>query len=97
MMLHSPVISSFQAVSAGQHSPYAQRLDFILSLEVRDFMMLQLLRLFNGMILQIEISFVVLHCVPVASCMETLININLNVGQIEVKERWSVLCFRLLD
>jgi hypothetical protein len=50
--------------------------------------MLQLLRLFIGMILQVTISFVVLHCMPVAWRIETLININinLNVGRNEVKE-----------
>jgi hypothetical protein len=50
--------------------------------------MLQLLKLFTGMILQVTISFVVLHCTPVAWRIETLININinLNMGRTEVKE-----------
>ena len=51
-------------------------------------MMLQLLRLFISMILQVTISFVVVRCVPVAWRKETLINvnINLNVGLTELKE-----------
>jgi len=51
-------------------------------------MMLQLQRLFTSMILQITISFVALHCMPVAWRKETLININinLNVGLTELKE-----------
>jgi hypothetical protein len=51
-------------------------------------MMLQLLKLFTTMILQVTISFVVLHCMPVAWRNETLININisLNVGLTEWKE-----------
>jgi hypothetical protein len=50
--------------------------------------MLQLLRLFTGLILQVTISIVVLHCMPVAWRIETLINItiNLNVGRNEVQE-----------
>jgi hypothetical protein len=50
--------------------------------------MLQLLKLFTGVILQVTISFVVLHCTPVAWRIETLININinLNMGRAEVKE-----------
>jgi hypothetical protein len=71
------------------HLSRARRLEFILSLIVGDFMMLQLLRLFSGVILQVTISFVVLCCVPFARHMETLININinLNVGRTEVKEK----------
>lgn len=51
-------------------------------------MMLQLLKLFSSMILQVTIPFVVLHCVPVAWRKETLININinLNVGLTELKK-----------
>jgi hypothetical protein len=62
-------------------------------------MMLQLRRLFTGMILQVTISFVVLHCMPVAWRIETLININinLNVGRNEVKVKRFVQYFRLLD
>ena len=39
-------------------------------------MMLQLLRLFTSMILQVTISFVVLHWMSVVWRKETLININ---------------------
>jgi len=51
-------------------------------------MMLQLLKLFTSMILQVTISFVVFHCMSVAWRNETLININinLNVGLTELKE-----------
>jgi len=51
-------------------------------------MMLQELRLFTSMILQVTISFVVLHCMPVAWRKEILININinLNVDVTELKE-----------
>jgi hypothetical protein len=60
-------------------------------------MMLQLLRLFSGMILQTTISFVVLHCVPFAWRMKTLININinLNVGRTEVKEKTVCVMFQI--